>query len=353
MTAPDIKTLRLDAIERILGTRPDEYGIAPCPGAHLHSTKDGNRDFRIHGLESHEPHGHCFHAKCAGLVHEFNEKLKDALILVGANVWLDADTEVPRERVRGRRRGVTMDEEALKAISRGILTDEPDVFAWLEKHSPASCDGIHGYLKGLYPNPGERVVIFSREQSQGQLLWDADVTPTWELGFRTGCTQGVWFLIQPVNGQFVKSSRLRTKHNPEGKSRRCEECVTEFRYLLLESDTVDLQSWGRVLIQLPFPVVSVVSSGSRSIHALLHVGASTRKEWEEFRWNIEGVVAKYGSDPASMKAVQLSRLPGCLRHGRFNKELGSVELFQAPQLQRLWYYAPDARGTQSILERNS
>ena len=63
--------------------------------------------------------------------------------------------------------------------------------------------------------------------------------------------------------------RLVSEHNPTGRTRRAEESLTDYRHLLIESDEVDPSLWLSVLVQLPLPILSIVTSGKRSIHALI------------------------------------------------------------------------------------
>jgi hypothetical protein len=62
----------------------------------------------------------------------------------------------------------------------------------------------------------------------------------------------VWFLPQPVSGEFLPNPRL------DGKlSRRSEEAITAWRYAVLESDEADAGEWLRCLVQMPFRIASI------------------------------------------------------------------------------------------------
>ena len=351
MTPEALFQNRVAVAESILGyPLHDEYGFAECPGGHLHEKGGGHRHFKIHGLRSSNVFGHCFHTHCQDAVREFNRKLENELIMKGLNVWPFSDADTEPERFK-RHRKMERDDEQIARLSRDILPGVPDMLQWLEDRSPVSCDGIHGFLSALYP--GQKVLLFTEEQSQGQLVWDESLAPAWQAAFATGNPNGVWFQIQPITGEWLFLPRLKTKWNPLGKTRRATENLTECKYLLLESDCVDLESWCRVLVQLPLPIVSVTTSGSRSVHALVYTGFAGRAEWEKFRYNIEKIVVSLGCDTGALKVAQLSRLPGCLRYGKTSKE-GKFEPFEdGPHLQRLLWLNPTARGESSILELTS
>lgn len=324
----------------------DEFGFAQCPGQHLHTSKDGQRDFRVFGIEGKKMFGSCFHSSCQEAVEAFNDKLQEKLILSNAHYWPWAEEgeDDPDRVVKKRRKKVAPNEKLIKDVVDSVPAGVDR--SWLRKQSPVNVDEVdaHKFLSCLYPEPTDRVLIFRNEASQGQLIWEARLPETWQRMFATGCPKGVWFLIQPVTGTYKALDRLKTSYNPQGLSRRSAENVTSFRYLVLESDNIDEGSWIRILASLPLPVVSVTTSGSRSLHAIVWVGAANQQEWEDFRYNIEGLVASLGCDQGALKAVQLSRLPGCMRYVKFDKESGADKpLPGGPAKQELLYLNPHAR----------
>ncbi len=66
------------------------------------------------------------------------------------------------------------------------------------------------FLHELY-RPREKVVVFDTFKSQGQALWEHRGAPfdAGELdSFTTGAPEGVWFLNQPVSGDYVDTGAL-------------------------------------------------------------------------------------------------------------------------------------------------
>ena len=65
----------------------------------------------------------------------------------------------------------------------------------------------------------------------------------------------MWFLANSVDGELHWNPR-------EGKiSRRSAESITSWRYVVIESDSADPQTWLRALVQFPLPIAAVYTSG--------------------------------------------------------------------------------------------
>lgn len=184
-----------------------------------------------------------------------------------------------------------------------------------------------GVLRLLY-SPGEKVLIFSDMRSQGQLVWDASQHAVANAVALPAGPDGVWFLAQPVDGAYHTNPRLNGK-----LSRRSEESVTAWRYVVLESDKAPPDEWLRCLIQMPLRIVSICESGSRSVHALVRLDAASKKDWDEMVQTIKPILVTLGADPGALSAVRLTRLPQATRGKR---------------IQRLLFINPSADGTPII-----
>lgn len=179
--------------------------------------------------------------------------------------------------------------------------------AWLAEKSRFNPSRVTSaqFLGTLY-NPGEKVVVFDVFESQGQCVFEVGATkkqalPKWG-------PDGVWFLSNPVDGEYHPNPRQ------EGKlSRRSEESVTLWRYLVLESDVAPADLWLRALVQLPLKIAAIYTSGGKSIHALVRVDAASKEDWDRLKDKIKPIVVTLGADPNAMTAVRLTRLPGTTR----------------------------------------
>jgi hypothetical protein len=192
-----------------------------------------------------------------------------------------------------------------------------DVVGFLAECSPVPVDGLGSgdFLRWLYPvGSGERVLIFSDMRSQGQLVWEADGRHGGHGEGLPAGPDGVWFLAQPVDGEFHANPRLGGK-----RSRRSEESVVAWRYVVLESDEAEAGDWLRCLIQMPLRIVSICESGGRSIHALVRLDAESKQDWDTKVRAIKPVLVTLGADPGALSAVRLTRLPQAMRGERVQR----------------------------------
>ena len=159
--------------------------------------------------------------------------------------------------------------------------------------------------------PGESVLVFDDFKSQGRHVCHLDD----QQGgadcldhLVNGCRDGVWFLCNPVDGKFHPNPRLGGK-----RSRRSEESVTSWRYLVLESDVAEPADWLAAVVQMPLRIAAIYTSGGQSIHALVRVDATSKTDWDARARRLKPLMTVLGADPAAITAVRLTRLPGCHR----------------------------------------
>ena len=202
----------------------------------------------------------------------------------------------------------------------------PTSFEEIKALSPIDPDWVSttGALRALY-GANEKTIIFTNERSQGQLVW-SHATPQEYLDNMLQHNQnGAWFLMNPVTGLYQKNERL-------GKaSRRSEENTTSFKYLLVESDNIEINLWLTILKQLPLRISSITLSGNSSAHALIQVGATNKEEWTRVARDIAAMVVPLGACPGSLTAVRLTRLPKVMRKDN-GKEQSLLFLNPKPSL---------------------
>lgn len=206
-----------------------------------------------------------------------------------------------------------------------------DVVDFLRRASPVvvGSQDSASVLRRLYPpGSGEKVLIFSEMKSQGQFVWDADASDRVQNRHLPTGKEGVWFLPQPVDGEYHPNPRLDGK-----RSRRSEESVTSWRYAVLESDQADTDDWLRCLVQLPLRIACICESGGRSIHALVRLDAASKKDWDEKIGSIKRVVVTLGADAGALSAVRLTRLPQAQRGERVQRLL---YLNPSPDGRAIW-----------------
>jgi hypothetical protein len=193
---------------------------------------------------------------------------------------------------------------------------------WLEARSKFTCfnRSPSGFLHKLYL-AGEKVVVFNVFESQGCDVWE-HIGPGQNLStldyLERGQSKGVWFMAQPVDGEYHWNPRQSKD------SRRSEESVTAWRYLVIEIDKAPKDLWLKALVQMPLPISAIYDSGGDSIHVLVRIDAESKAQWDEGRDAIKPSLVKLGADPGSLTAVRLTRLSNCRRESK-------------KQLQRLLY----------------
>lgn len=220
-----------------------------------------------------------------------------------------------------------------------------DVLRFIAERSPVRVDtqNAASVLRRLYARgSGEKVILFTDMQSQGQFIWEANKSDLIQGQHLPTGAEGVWFLPQPVTGEFHPNPR------DDGKlSRRAQEAVTSWRYVVLESDQADKDDWLRCLVQLPLRIASICDSGGRSIHALARVDATSKLDWDARVGAVKPILVTLGADSQALSAVRLSRLPHAMRGERrqellyLNTEPSGLPILQLPTQEvlygRKWY----------------
>lgn len=111
---------------------------------------------------------------------------------------------------------------------------------------------------------------------------------------------GAWIRFNPLDGNGCKN-----------------ENVTEFRYALVESDSMPIEEQNAVIRALELPVACLVHSGGKSLHAIVRVEAGSYEEYRKRVDYLYEVCRKNGLDidRQNRNPSRLSRMPGVLRKG--------------------------------------
>lgn len=112
---------------------------------------------------------------------------------------------------------------------------------------------------------------------------------------------GAWIRFNPLDGKGVKN-----------------ENVTDYRYALVESDSMPIEQQNAVIRELELPVAVLVYSGGKSLHAIVKIEAPT---YEEYRKRVDFLykVCKDNGldiDRQNRNPSRLSRMPGVTRNGK-------------------------------------
>ena len=112
---------------------------------------------------------------------------------------------------------------------------------------------------------------------------------------------GAWIRFNPLDGKGVKN-----------------ENVTDYRYALVESDSMPLERQNAVMRELELPVAVLVYSGGKSIHAIVKIDAPN---YDEYRKRVDYLykICKQNGldiDRQNRNPSRLSRMPGVVRNGK-------------------------------------
>ena len=111
---------------------------------------------------------------------------------------------------------------------------------------------------------------------------------------------GAWVRFNPLNGQGVRNSD-----------------VADFRYALVESDSLPKDRQLALVRALELPCAAVVDSGGKSVHAIVRVDARDYAEYRQRVDQLYEVCRRNGlePDPQNKNPSRLSRMPGAARGG--------------------------------------
>ena len=355
----DIEARRRIAGE-ILGA-VDADGYVTCPGRHLHTGRDGRRDcvVKLDGA----PTIHCLHSSCFGVLEALNAEMRSRIGRAEAepNSSRPYAGEVLPPAPTGPRlpKRPPYDSDRLAEFAaRCRLPQNLDLADFLAARSPKPVPApfdqnsktATAFLDAMF-NPGDRILIFTRQFSQGDFLHTAG-GESFRLASKPAVRavpspcpsagpEGVWFLVQPVRGDWLPNPNNKDESGQVQLGRRHAACVTRWPNLVLESDEAPPDLWLRALVQLPLPIRAIYTSGGRSIHALVRVNSQSKADFDHIRDQLVPLVCPLGADPGALSAVRLSRLPGCVRLGKKDRD-GNLERYPEPRLQRLIWCDPHA-----------
>lgn len=111
---------------------------------------------------------------------------------------------------------------------------------------------------------------------------------------------GAWIRFNPLDGNGIRN-----------------ENVTDYRYALVESDTVSIGKQNAIMRELELPIACMVFSGKKSVHAIVKIEAPDYQEYKKRVEYLYKVCEKNGLkvDTQNKNPSRLSRMPGIIRNG--------------------------------------
>ncbi len=204
---------------------------------------------------------------------------RDGQVIVSDTAWVEeADIEEPRD----------WDPVADLVKYLETLFEASDNVGYVT--STWERDGRFLPTKGNWDRTsGELIHELSRHRDIGRVLGD------WKP------QAGAWIRFNPLDGAGVKNDN-----------------VTEFRYALVESDSLSIGKQRALIDQLELPCAALVHSGGKSLHAIVRIEARDYAEYRERVDHLYAVCKKNGLeiDSQNKNPSRLSRMPGVTRGGR-------------------------------------
>jgi len=111
---------------------------------------------------------------------------------------------------------------------------------------------------------------------------------------------GAWIRFNPLDGKGCKNDN-----------------VTDYRYALVESDTMDIDKQNAIIRELELPIACLVHSGKKSLHAITRIDAANYDEYRKRVDYLYAILKKNGMEPDTQNKnpSRLSRMPGIVRNG--------------------------------------
>lgn len=107
---------------------------------------------------------------------------------------------------------------------------------------------------------------------------------------------GAWFRINPTDGHGISDAN-----------------ITAFRYALVEADKIPAELQLSLFAKLPLPIAAILTSGGRSLHALVRVDADNAENYRATVSRMLLLLSKFGIDTKNKNPSRMSRLPGAQR----------------------------------------
>jgi hypothetical protein len=212
-----------------------------------------------------------------------------------------------------------------RIINQGKIHDEVDLLEaspirlWDEPHRDP------GLLLETLSDPDDHIFIGERYKADTIKL-----AAKWIPYYTSGGKTAPHICINPLTGLPAP------KKSGDGETLRGDGCVSSFKYCMVEFDTLSREDQIRFWSAVKLPIVALIDSGGKSIHAWLQVSqiakVETSEQWEaEIKQNLyDRLLAPLGVDSACSNPARLSRLPG---HFREEKQA----------YQRLLWLSPEGR----------
>jgi hypothetical protein len=121
--------------------------------------------------------------------------------------------------------------------------------------------------------------------------------------------------IEDVIGDYNKEAGAWIRFNPLDGHGVANSNVTDLRYALVESDSLEIEKQKALMDELKLPVAVMVYSGAKSVHSIVKINAVTEQDYREKVDYLYRVCEKNGLhiDKQNKNQSRMSRMPGVSR----------------------------------------
>ena len=207
-----------------------------------------------------------------------------------------------------------------RMIEASAISDEADLWESSPKRidwEPAE-DTLH-FFERMY-HPDDLIFIGDRYEA-GVIGKTIRTAKDWIEYFRHGGQSAPHICINPLSGELAPTK------SGDNMTYRGDLCVKTFKYCLVEFDDLtredQIRFWTSPAAQ-KLPIACLVDSGGKSIHAWLRLsGVRSMDDWvKKIKSKLyDQFLIPLGVDAACSNPARLSRLPGHLRDGKYQRIL--------------------------------
>ena len=126
-------------------------------------------------------------------------------------------------------------------------------------------------------------------------------------------------------GAWVRLNPVKRAHGSGDGGAHTDGDVACYRFLLLESDLLPVETQLSLWARLKLPVAALIDSGGRSIHAWVKVECADEQEYRQLASEIYKLLTRFGICKSNKNPSRLARLPGVKREiggaGAYSQQL--------------------------------
>jgi hypothetical protein len=209
-----------------------------------------------------------------------------------------------------------------RIIDAGAINNDADLWECSRIRLYDSPESDPCLLLNTLFRPEQWIFIGDRHEP-GIIGQNIRTAAAWVMFFTTGGKAGPYIIINPFTG------KAAPKKSGDGVSNRCDGSIASYPHCLVEFDDLPREGQIRFWSAARLPILALIDSGGKSIHAWLDVQklftVTTSEQWDQhIKIGLyEKILVPLGVDRACCNPSRLSRLPGHFRSetGRFQRLL--------------------------------